>query len=225
MATLSGAAALKPLIVELQKADTCGDYDRALKTANKIIRSYPKEGFAYKAKLVALIQLGQFDEAAEFISETPVAKIGNVAFENAYINYRKNNNEKALELLEKADQSDPAITELRAQIFYRMEKFNEAREVLTNILKSSTDDDDTLRRANLIAVECQLEANNVPVEPEKDLSGFEQMYNVACHLIEREKYPEALKLLDKALNTCKETMTADGVSEEDIDEELAVILV
>uniref|UniRef100_A0AC34QCZ2 Signal recognition particle subunit SRP72 n=1 Tax=Panagrolaimus sp. JU765 TaxID=591449 RepID=A0AC34QCZ2_9BILA len=180
MATLSGAAALKPLIVELQKADTCGDYDRALKTANKIIRSYPKEGFAYKAKLVALIQLGQFDEAAEFISETPVAKIGNVAFENAYINYRKNNNEKALELLEKADQSNSAITELRAQIYYRMEKFTEAKEVLTNILKSSTDDDDTLR---------------------------------------------PLKLLDKALNTCKETMTADGVSEEDIDEELAVILV
>ena len=187
--------------------------------------------------------MGKLDEAAAFIQETPVAKIGfvlfykfppyinihlffrNVAFENAYILYRKNETEKALEMLQKADQSDPGVIELKAQLFFRMERYQEAKELLIQLLKSDSDDNDFLRRANLITVEALLEASGVSSEPQGDLDGFEQMYNVACHLIEKEEYEKALKLLDKAVVLCKKTMTENGDPEEDIDEELAIIQV
>jgi len=225
MANTGGQNNLRQLVTELQKVHTSGDYDRAVKTAAKIIRSFPKENYAYKCKLVGLIQMGKLDEAAAFIQETPVAKIGNVAFENAYILYRKNETEKALEMLQKADQSDPGVIELKAQLFFRMERYQEAKELLIQLLKSDSDDNDFLRRANLITVEALLEASGVSSEPQGDLDGFEQMYNVACHLIEKEEYEKALKLLDKAVVLCKKTMTENGDPEEDIDEELAIIQV
>lgn len=54
---------------------------------------------------------------------------------------------------------------------------------------------------------------------------FEQIYNVACHQIELENYNEAIKLLDKAHKVCRETLAEDEAPEDEIDEELATILV
>lgn len=128
-------------------------------------------------------------------------------------------------MLEKADENDEAVMELKSQLLYRMEKYEEAQSLITKILKTSSDVDDPLRQANLIAIESQLEASGKKCEPQTDLDGFEQMYNSACHLIEKENFQQALKVLDQAITTCKETLVEDGMSEEDIDEELAIILV
>ncbi|VDK59752.1 unnamed protein product [Anisakis simplex] len=76
MVVEGGSAAAKQCFVELAKADTSGDYDKALKTANKILRNFPKETLAFKCKLVAQIQLGMFQDALALIKKTPPQHMG-----------------------------------------------------------------------------------------------------------------------------------------------------
>lgn len=47
----------------------------------------------------------------------------------SYILYRQNKNEEALAELEKVDGKDPAVLELRAQLFYRLNRFKEAHDI------------------------------------------------------------------------------------------------
>ena len=49
------------------------------------------------------------------------------------------------------------------------------------------------------------------------------MYNAACQLIGRKQYVEAEKKLRQAEKMCREMLEEDGSSEEDIEEELAII--
>ncbi|VDM94364.1 unnamed protein product, partial [Onchocerca ochengi] len=68
--------AAKQCFIELAKADTSADYDKALKIANKVLRTFPKETLAFKCKLVALIQLNRLDEALTLIKKTPPHHMG-----------------------------------------------------------------------------------------------------------------------------------------------------
>jgi signal recognition particle subunit SRP72 len=225
MAAAKNNATIRQCCVDLVKAETSRDYERALKIANKMIRQYQKETYAYKCKLVSLIQLGLINEAFDFLKKTPAEQMGDVAFEKAYVYYRRNENEQAEKELALANQIDPGVIELKAQLAYRQERFEEARNLLRELLRTYNDDDDELRRANLIAMEVHLQSMGIACEPQTDLVTFEQIYNVACHQIELENYNEAIKLLDKAQKVCRETLVEDEAPEDEIDEELATILV
>uniref|UniRef100_F1KZJ3 Signal recognition particle subunit SRP72 n=1 Tax=Ascaris suum TaxID=6253 RepID=F1KZJ3_ASCSU len=225
MVAEGGAAAAKQCFVDLAKADTSGDYDKALKTANKILRNFPRETLAFKCKLVAQIQLGQFEEALALIKKTPFHQMGDCLFEKAYVQYRLNDDTAAMETLAKANPDDVRCMELKAQLLYRAEKFDEAAAIFKKLLKNHSDDYDEERRANLIAVITQLHAMGIHQQPMTQLETFEQFYNGACHLIEAEKYSSALKMLQKAEKICGETLTEEGLSEDDIEDELSVIRV
>ncbi|VDM49785.1 unnamed protein product [Toxocara canis] len=129
MVTEGGAAAAKQCFIELAKADTSGDYDKALKTANKILRNFPKETLAFKCKLVAQIQLGHFEEALALVKKTPPHHMGECLFEKAYVQYRLNDDAAAMETLSKTDENDVRCLELKAQLLYRAEKFEEAAAI------------------------------------------------------------------------------------------------
>uniref|UniRef100_A0AC34GW05 Signal recognition particle subunit SRP72 n=1 Tax=Panagrolaimus sp. ES5 TaxID=591445 RepID=A0AC34GW05_9BILA len=225
MSTTKINATIRQCCLDLMKAETSRDYERALKISNKLIRQFQKETYAYKCKLVSLIQLGKITEAYDFLKKTSPEQLGDVAFEKAYVYYRRNENEQAEKELVAANQKDPGVIELKAQLAYRLERYDEARNLLRELLRSYNDDFDELRRANLIAMEVHLQSMGTACEPQTDLETFEQIYNVACHQIEIENYNEAIKLLDKALKVCQETLAEDEVPEDEIDEELATILV
>ncbi|VDM47444.1 unnamed protein product [Toxocara canis] len=97
--------------------------------------------------------------------------------------------------------------------------------VFRKLLKDYSDDYDEERRANLIGVITQLHAMGTQQQPSTQLETFEQLYNGACHLIEAEKYAQALKTLQKAEKICGETLSEEGLSEEEIEDELSVIRV
>lgn len=80
------------------------------------------------------------------------------AFEKAYIYYRRNENEQAEKELEKGDQKNGAVMELKAQLYYRSERFEEARNLLRELIRTFDDDFNELRRANLIAMEAHLQS-------------------------------------------------------------------
>ncbi|CAG9533532.1 unnamed protein product [Cercopithifilaria johnstoni] len=215
----------KQCFVELAKADTSADYDKALKIANKVLRTYPRETLAFKCKLVALIQLSRLDEALTLIKKTPPHHMGDCLFEKAYVLYRMQEDATALETLEKASQDDYRCMELKAQLLYRTERFDEASKIFMTLLKDHSDDYDEERCANLIAAIAQLQASGHQQQPPSRLDTFEQFYNAACQLIESGGYAQALKFLEKAEKLCSDTLIEEGLSEEEIEDELSVIRV
>ena len=76
MAAAKDATTIRQCCVDLVKAETSRDYERSLKIANKMIRQFQKETYAYKCKLVSLIQLGLINEAYEFLKKTPSEQMG-----------------------------------------------------------------------------------------------------------------------------------------------------
>uniref|UniRef100_A0A0R3S5J4 Signal recognition particle subunit SRP72 n=1 Tax=Elaeophora elaphi TaxID=1147741 RepID=A0A0R3S5J4_9BILA len=215
----------KQCFIELAKADTSADYDKALKIANKVLRTYPRETLAFKCKLIALIQLSRLDEALTLIKKTPSHHMGDCLFEKAYVLYRMQEDTAALETLEKAPESDYRCMELKAQLLYRAERFDEASKIFMTLLKDHSDDYDEERCANLIAAIAQLQASGHQQQPPSHLDTFEQLYNGACQLIESGGYAQALKFLEKAEKLCSDTLIEEGLSEEEIEEELSVIRV
>ncbi|KJH42973.1 tetratricopeptide repeat protein [Dictyocaulus viviparus] len=216
---------LRQCLTDLTRADTSGDYQKALQAANRIIRRYPREHYAFKCKLVCLIHLSMYDDALTLLKKTPPSQMGECAFEKAYILYRLDKNVEALEILETCGRSDHRALELRAQLYYRLDKFQEALEIFRDLLRNHSDSYDEERKANYIAVLAQLEALGLKQQTSTDNESFEQLYNAACHLIEAGNHELALSSLNKAIDLCRETLSEEGLDEEEIEDELAVLRV
>uniref|UniRef100_A0A914V267 Signal recognition particle subunit SRP72 n=1 Tax=Plectus sambesii TaxID=2011161 RepID=A0A914V267_9BILA len=219
----SSDASSKQAFMELAKADRSGDYDRALKAANRILKNHPKETIAFKCKLVCLIQMSKFEDAVQLIRKTPPHQIGDCQFEKAYCEYRLNRSDEALKTLEQAGDSDFRCLELLAQLYYRLERFEDCHKVYKKLLKDHADSYEQERRANLLATEAQLQSLAIPQPAAKHLETYEQHYNAACRLIEAKEYTNALKELKTAEKLCRETLAEDDVPEEEIEDEVALI--
>lgn len=103
-----------------------------------------------------MIQLAKFGEAIQFIERY---KLSDLVFEKAYCEYRLNNPAKALDIIDSAKLASPLsskIKELRAQVLYRLEKFEECFDVYRDIIKNTDDDYDDERTTNLSAVVANL---------------------------------------------------------------------
>ncbi|KAG5900246.1 hypothetical protein JTB14_018227 [Gonioctena quinquepunctata] len=210
---------------ELNRFSQNGEYERALKAANKILGVAPQEFLAFHCKVVCLIQLSKFEEAISLMNKNPQF-LHSLIFEKAYCYYRANKPEEALKVIDNSEQeTNIRIQELRAQILYRLEKYNETVEVYHEIIKNIHDDDyEDERYTNLSAAMVPLSNDDT----EDNLADFrentyELCYNKACMLIANEKYAEAEKKLRECEKMCRESLEEDETSEEDIDLELALI--
>uniref|UniRef100_A0A8R1E4N4 Signal recognition particle subunit SRP72 n=1 Tax=Caenorhabditis japonica TaxID=281687 RepID=A0A8R1E4N4_CAEJA len=221
----ASAGGLYQCLTDISRADTSGDYQKALQAANKLIRKYPKETFAFKCKLVALIQLSQWAEALDLIRKTPAHQMGHVGFEKAYIYYRQSDLDSAMKELNTCDKDDVKAMELKAQIHYKQEQFQQAFDIYLYLLKNHSDDSDELRRANFLAVQARLEAQGTRQQLEDTEDSYSQLYNRACVEIEAERLPQALASLEKALVSCRQTMVDEDREEDEIEEELDSIKV
>lgn len=115
----------------------------------------PDEFQAAHCKVVSLIQISKFNEAIQFIER---AKLNQLVFERAYIQYRLNQPEKALKTIDNSDLKPlpDNLKELRAQVLYRLEMFDECFDAYKNIIKNSSDDYEDERATNLSAVAANL---------------------------------------------------------------------
>ncbi|CAB3404601.1 unnamed protein product [Caenorhabditis bovis] len=224
--TEASAGGLYQCITDIARADTSGDYQKALQAANKIIRKHPKETFAFKCKLIALIQLSMYEDALGLIKKVPAHQMGDVSFEKGYICYRQGDLDQALKELSTAKSDDFRVLELKAQIYYKQEKFQEAFDIFRHLLKNYSDDSDELRRANYLAVQARLEAQGTKQQLDDEAEdSYSQLYNRACVQIEAEKLPQALASLEKALVNCRQTLSDEDREEDEIEEELDSIRV
>lgn len=116
----------------------------------------PDDSTAAHCKVVCLIQTSKFQEACTFIERN---QLTDLVFEKAYSEYRLNVPEKALKTIDSANLPNPLplnIKELRAQVLYRLERFEECFDVYRDIIKNSDDDYENERTTNLSAVVANL---------------------------------------------------------------------
>lgn len=133
---------VRAIYSELNKLGQNGEYEKALKTANRSKYKIPScfkmtkntkytkywvklvlgvsadEPKAIHCKLVCLIQLSKFNEAIQMIDRLRLTEF---AFEKAYCEYRLNQPEKALKTVEECGLNPlpENYKELKAQILYR----------------------------------------------------------------------------------------------------------
>lgn len=189
-----------------------------------VLTASPSEAQAAHCKVVALIQVGKFSDALLFVERQ---KLGHLVFEKAYAEYRLNQPEKALQTIDAAAKPlGESLKELRAQVLYRLEQFEKCFDAYKDIVRNTSDDFEDERATNLSAV-----AANLAIEGSaKDVSDmredtYELSYNSACALAGRAKYGEAEKKLRHSEKIAREFFEEDGASEEDIQDELAIIRV
>lgn len=104
---------------------------------------------------MCLIQTSKFTEAIQFIERY---KLNALVFEKAYCEYRLNSPEKALHTIDTANVNPlpPKLKELRAQVLYRLERFEDCFDVYRDIIKNTDDDYEDERTTNLSAVVANL---------------------------------------------------------------------
>ncbi|CAK1603846.1 unnamed protein product [Parnassius mnemosyne] len=213
--------------IELNKFCQSGDYDRALKAAGKILQIAPTEQKAFHCKIICFIQLHNFKEALAVLSNPKnVALAGDLHFEKAYVQYRLNCPKDALQTVDNAPEMTLALKELRAQILYRLEQYQDCYNLYRDIVKNTTDEYEDERKANMSAVVANLAALNPSADlPQFEETTYELSYNAGSTLAMRGKYNEALPVLKRAEQACSESVIEDGGTEEEAKEEAAIIRV
>lgn len=211
---------------ELNKHGLNGEYEKALKSANKILALDQTEQKALQCKLVCLVQLSKFEEVIKFLDRTQPAY--DSTFERAYCQYRLNQPEQAYKTIQYSGIKPlpPNLKELLAQVLYRLENFEECFDLYKDIIKNTHDDYDDERTTNLSAVAANLCIDGTKKElPNLREDTYELTYNAACALAGKQQFSEAEKKLRTSEKLCREFLEDDGATEEDIMDELAIIKV
>ncbi|XP_074085469.1 signal recognition particle subunit SRP72 [Macrotis lagotis] len=222
-----GGASVAALWSEVNRHGQNGDFTRALKTVDKILQINKDDITALHCKVVCLIQNGNFKEALSVInSHTKVLTGDSVSFEKAYCEYRLNRIENALKTIESASHQTDKLKELYGQVLYRLERYDDCLAVYRDLIRNSQDDYEEERKTNLSAV-VAAQSNWERVIPENlglQEGTYELCYNTACALIGQGQLNEALKILQRAEDLCRQSLSEDSdVTEEDIQAELAII--
>ncbi|XP_011816629.1 PREDICTED: signal recognition particle subunit SRP72 isoform X2 [Colobus angolensis palliatus] len=208
----SGGVSVPALWSEVNRYGQNGDFTRALKTVNKILQINKDDVTALHCKVVCLIQNGSFKEALNVINtHTKVLANNSLSFEKAYCEYRLNRIENALKTIESANQQTDKLKELYGQVLYRLERYDECLAVYRDLVRNSQDDYDEERKTNLSAV-VAAQSNWEKVVPENlglQEGTHELCYNTACALIGQGQLNQAMKILQKAEDLCRRSLSED----------------
>ena len=215
------AADTKAYYIELSKLEKNGNFEKALKVCNKILNIDPQDETAFHCRMVCLMQLGKFEDALKQIRDTHF-KV-DLTFEESYCLYRLNKSEEALAIIEEnggAGKSEK-IRELQAQIYYKLEMYQEAYNLYRDIMKNTNDDFEQERLTNMQATAVYVEGAEVVDQDDT----YEMTYNRACQLLANQQWSEAEEALKKAEEMCKTNLREDEADDEEIERETGIIRV
>ncbi|KAI2801867.1 Signal recognition particle core component [Blomia tropicalis] len=219
---------------DLKRFENNGEYEKALRTTNKILELSKDNQKAIHCKVVSLIQLNKFEEALNFLDKLDDEIKSKLNFEKAYCEYRLNKVDEALKTIKNSDSDDFGVKELEIQALYRVEEHEKCYSNYIDLIKNSSDDYEDERYANLTAVLSGLLAEKANFKSDLlDLNEntYEIIYNKACVLLSTGEYHAAIKKLNQAeckmneskITSCRKFLEDDGASEEEIESELAII--
>jgi len=195
------------------------DYEKAVKVCNKILNLDTGDSTAFHCKIVALMQAGKFTEVIKQLENSKFNL--DLDFETAYCHYRLNDPAKALAILNGLPNPQVKHLDLKAQVLYRMEQYDDCYGVYKDLIKTTDDKYDMERMTNLSAVTANLGDKSRVITDCKDT--FEQRYNAGCNLAAVGDLVKAETVLKKAEETARKFLVEEG--EEDIEEETGIIRV
>ncbi|EDW96151.1 signal recognition particle subunit SRP72 [Drosophila yakuba] len=217
-------ALIKAAYADVHKFGNNREFDKAVKAVNRILGVAPDDPTALHCKVVCLMQLSKFEEAYKFIEKN---RLSSLSFEKAYCEYRLNKQQQALKTIDDAGLQPlpPNLKELRTQVLYRLERYDECLDSYRDIIKNTSDEYEDERRTNLSAVAANLAVDQTKEVPDVPEDTYEQYFNSACIQANRQKYAEAERKLRTSEKLCREFLEDEGASEEEIIEEVDVIRV
>uniref|UniRef100_A0A2I3GJF0 Signal recognition particle subunit SRP72 n=1 Tax=Nomascus leucogenys TaxID=61853 RepID=A0A2I3GJF0_NOMLE len=207
-----GGVSVPALWNEVNRYGQNSNFMCALKTVNKILQINKDDVTGLHCKVICLIQNGSFREALNVINTcTKLLANNSLSFEKAYYKYRLNRIENALKTIESANQQTDKLKELYGQVLYRLERYDECLAVYGDLVRNSQDDYDEERKTNLSAV-LAAQSNWEKVVPENlglQEGTHELCYNTACALIGQGQLNQAMKILQKAEDLCRRSLSED----------------
>ncbi|PIN16016.1 Signal recognition particle, subunit Srp72 [Handroanthus impetiginosus] len=222
-AAAAPAVSLEDLFTSLNRHIQQSEFDLAIKVSDQVLSIAPGDEDAIRCKVVALIKNDSIDDALSAIEEFSKKSAVDFSFFKAYCLYRQNKLDDALKSL-KGQEGNSATMLLESQIFYRLGKMDECVDIYQKLQKSKIDLLETNLVAGLVsagrASEVQGTMDSLRVKP---TSSFELAYNVACSLVERNKYKDAEQLLLSARRIGQEKLMDENCTDEEIELELAPI--
>ncbi|XP_011505590.1 PREDICTED: signal recognition particle subunit SRP72 [Ceratosolen solmsi marchali] len=172
-----------------------------------------------------------FNDALQIINKYPKL-LPKLEFEKAYCLYRLNQVSDAFRIIDNIQNPSMKVKELKAQILYRLEKYEDCFAIYRDIIKNTNDDYEDERETNLAAVIVYLALEGSKTEiPSLKKHTYELTYNDACHLIaksnngDKSNLAKAEKKLNLAEKMCHDSLEEDGMTEEEIEDELGIIRV
>eukprot|EP01114_Cavostelium_apophysatum_P011343 TRINITY_DN2556_c0_g1_i1.p1 TRINITY_DN2556_c0_g1~~TRINITY_DN2556_c0_g1_i1.p1 ORF type:complete len:661 (+),score=176.00 TRINITY_DN2556_c0_g1_i1:95-2077(+) len=230
-----GSHPLESLFKELDHSIQNQEYESAVTASDKILNITPNDKDALQCKIVALINLSRFSDALGVVesNKLPANEKAAFDFEVAYCHYKLNRLNEALSILKKQPEpKEPRALHLEAQIHYRMEEYALSSQTYNKITSNFANDSSVNTaelRTNLCAAyvsgELIKEGEAFLAANKSNLNDIhESLYNAGCLAIEKGDIITAEKYLKQAEALCRETLTANESSEEEIQSELCIIL-
>lgn len=187
----------------LLQQSSLDDHEEILKAANNVLKKSKHDLTAQRVRLIALLQLDRYEDAARVVLEGGAALEDVARLECAYALYKSGSLEAAEKIALGGTQR--GVEHVLAQIHYRAEKFDKAAERYEALARqASAYEEASDLRINRAANDAQLYwagrghlAQKKKLDRE-DLEQFETTYNAACGYIAKGELKQAALLLSRA---------------------------
>ncbi|TPX48109.1 hypothetical protein SeMB42_g01666 [Synchytrium endobioticum] len=226
------------LWAELQRLCEAAEHDKAIRTCDKLLKALPGDIDALHVKVTALSHLDRFHDALSIINTIPSPLRKTLVFEEAYSLYRAENLHDCLELIhgglhnkDLPAETVSALERLLVQVLYRKESYAESWDIAKAVIDKIDENNPyyTELSANLAGIEAAAALSGVKLDVlpihVNDVDTYELAYNLACAKIASGNLDQAQTLLEKARKLCRDLLIGDEQPEQDIEKELAIIVV
>lgn len=215
------AAALGSLL----RASTIQDHEEILHAANAAIKANKNDVVSHHIKVVALLNINRFDDALRVLAAGGPKLQADCALERAYAFYKIGSLDEAVSVLDAAGSKHRGFSHVAAQVDYRAERFNKARDAYQELLASDPSGEETDLNINIKATTAQSlwQGSAVRTETlvERPPDNFMLCYNAACAAIARGALETAASLLQRASRLCD---ASDDLTVEEKQVEMRPIL-
>eukprot|EP00937_MAST-01D_sp_MAST-1D-sp2_P001956 g1956.t1 len=224
------------LYKELRKFVRRENHAKALNVCTQLRKKLPNDDEPVRCHCVCLLNNDKFQQAYD-VAHKALGPAGSsrdpasfLLLERAYCLYRLQKLTQALKLLNTAPakEKQPELLHLEAQIRYRQGDYTGAIEVYEKVLPH--EDDPTEALANMCAAHFAAGQGGQGLEavPE-DFAGAEKShelaYNMGCCAADAGRMDEAEERLQAAEKLARSGLAADGWEPQEVEQEVAVILV
>ena len=219
---------LTDLFQQLKELLDKEDHESAIDLCDQILAASPGDTDALKSKVVCLIELSKNEDALQVIEAAPSLET-ECTFEKAYCLYSLHREDEALTILAPNGERPSGERELQlaGQIAYRQGKFALAADYF-QASETSAGSGSSELSVNILAALVSAgkgaealayaKASGYGEDSSGDATQFELHYNHACAAIATGQLPLAKRLVNTAIELCRETLSKDDdYTEEEVE--------